>query len=98
MTDTELFPNSMRNRGRLMLKVSRVLNTLITQRVAAGALPVLYAALAPDAHGYYGPAGPFEIRGGVGPAKIPTSATAEPVARRLWELTAELTGITPDPA
>jgi NAD(P)-dependent dehydrogenase (short-subunit alcohol dehydrogenase family) len=97
MTDTELFPNSMRHRGRLMLGLSRVLNSLITQSVEAGTLPLLYAALAPEAQGYYGPAGPFEIRGGVGQANVPKSSTAEPVARRLWELTAELTGVTPDP-
>jgi protochlorophyllide reductase len=98
MTDTELFPNSMRHRGRLMLGTSRVLNSLITQRVEAGTLPVLYAAAAPDAQGYYGPAGRFEIRGGVGPAKIPKAAADQTMARRLWELTAELTGVTPDPA
>ncbi len=97
MTDTELFPNSMRDRGRLLLRASRVLNSLITQRVGAGTLPILYAATAPEAHGYYGPGGPLEIRGAVGPARIPRAATAEPVARRLWDLTAELTGIAPDP-
>lgn len=97
MTNTELFPNSMRHRGKFMLGASRVLNRLITQSVGAGTLPILYAAVASDANGYYGPGGPFETRGGIRTARIPKAATAEPVARRLWELTAELTGVTPDP-
>ncbi|WP_343672024.1 oxidoreductase [Paraburkholderia heleia] len=55
----------------------------------AGALPMLYAATAPDVvdGGYYGPLGLFEARGErVGPAKIAAQAKDEDDARRLWQV------------
>ncbi|TDD56852.1 SDR family NAD(P)-dependent oxidoreductase [Kribbella antibiotica] len=100
MTNTELFPNALKSRGALAVKASRVINALITQPLAPGTLPQLYAATSPDVQGggYYGPAGPLEIRGKVAPAKPTAKAADETTGRRLWELTAELTGITPDPS
>ncbi|MYW95052.1 SDR family NAD(P)-dependent oxidoreductase [Amycolatopsis rubida] len=70
---------------------------LLAQRVEHGALPQLYAATAPDVEGgdYIGPV--FAVRGR--PAKVRTLAPARnpEAGTALWELTAELTGVTPDP-
>ncbi len=70
-------------------------NALFAQSARAGALPTVYAALAPDvASGdYIGPDGFGEMRGS--PRKVGASAFArsETDARRLWELSEELTGV-----
>ena len=61
-----------------------------------GALPTLFAAVAPDAvsGGYYGPQSLAETRGGdVGPAKIFPQARDEAAAKRLWTITEDLTGV-----
>lgn len=63
----------------------------------SGALPVLYAATAPQAAGgggYYGPAGLFEIKGP--PAKAHAAAAAADTAAgaRLWRLASASTGAT----
>jgi NAD(P)-dependent dehydrogenase (short-subunit alcohol dehydrogenase family) len=60
-----------------------------------GALPTLYAAVAPEARGggYYGPQGFQEMRGGdVGEAKVAPQATDAAAAARLWAVCEELTG------
>ena len=61
-----------------------------------GALPILYAATAPEAEagGYYGPDGFLEMRGYPAPAQIPPRAQDTQTAQRLWETTEKLTGIT----
>ncbi len=75
-------------------------NKLISQGVATGALPQLYAATAVDVRGgeYFGPSSLGQTRGA--PGRVAASAAARNVhtARRLWERTAELTGVSPDPA
>jgi NAD(P)-dependent dehydrogenase (short-subunit alcohol dehydrogenase family) len=70
------------------------------QSAAHGALPVLYAATSPDVRGgdYYGPDGMFEMRGWPGRAQVPRAAHDAEVGARLWDLTAELTRVAPDPA
>ncbi|NIJ13511.1 NAD(P)-dependent dehydrogenase (short-subunit alcohol dehydrogenase family) [Saccharomonospora amisosensis] len=73
---------------------------LFGQSIRLGALPQLYAATAPGVSGgdYYGPRGLAGLWGRPGPAR-PTRAALDPsLGARLWELTARLTGITPDPA
>lgn len=73
-------------------------NRLLAQSDAAGALPSVYAATAPDVSGgdYYGPDGPFEMRGT--PTKVGRTKAAQDtdVARRLWVVSEELTGVTYD--
>ncbi len=68
-------------------------NALFAQNAAAGALPTLYAAFA-DIPGdsYAGPGGFQEMRGA--PRLVGRSARAqdEQVARRLWEVSEDLTG------
>ena len=62
------------------------------------ALPTLRAATDPAAEGgqYYGPAGRLEVSG---PPVVVTSSAAShdrETARRLWELSIELTGVDPE--
>ena len=67
------------------------------QEVDEGILPALYAATSPQAEGgaFYGPRGFYELAGGgVKDAKVPTHATSEADARRLWEVSEQLTGVT----
>jgi NAD(P)-dependent dehydrogenase (short-subunit alcohol dehydrogenase family) len=101
LTDTELVFNTARmHSAGPLAHVARWGNKLITQRAAAGALPQLYAATAPDVRGgeYFGPTSLGETRGA--PGRAATSAAARNVhtAQLLWERTAELTGVKPDPA
>ncbi|HWC37728.1 MAG TPA: oxidoreductase [Acidimicrobiales bacterium] len=79
---------------RWMDVISVVGNRVIAQDDAAGALPTLYAAVA-DIPGdsYAGPGGFMEQRGApklVGRSKAAQDAE---VARRLWEVSEELTGV-----
>lgn len=78
---------------RLMMRVS---NRLFAQSAEMGALPILYAATAPDLRGgsYVGPDGAGEIRGY--PALVYATTRAEDVedARRLWDISERLTGVT----
>jgi len=70
-------------------------NLAIAQSLEAGALPTLYAALEEiPGDSYAGPDGPGEMRGKpklVGRSK---AARDEGVARRLWEVSEELTGVS----
>ena len=70
-------------------------NIVIAQSLEAGARPTLYAALEEiPGDSYAGPDGPGEMRGKpklVGRSK---AARDEGVARRLWEVSEELTGVS----
>jgi NAD(P)-dependent dehydrogenase (short-subunit alcohol dehydrogenase family) len=62
-----------------------------------GALPTIYAAVAPGARagGYYGPQGFQEMRGGdAGVAEVAPQAKDEAAAARLWQRCEELTGVS----
>ncbi len=78
----------------------RLGEVLFAQNTRIGALPQLYAATADGVEGgaYFGPRGLGNLRGY--PAAIPAVAAArsERVGAALWDLTAKLTGVTPDPA
>ncbi len=65
------------------------------QSAARGALPLLYAALAPEAEGggYYGPDGFMEIKGEVGPSRVMPQAADAAAGVRLWELSEQATGL-----
>lgn len=84
--------------SRLREGLYGVLNKTVAQSDAMGALPSLYAATASDVQGgaCYGPRGPFQQRGK--PTKVRTSPhAAKPgPARRLWEVSEELTGVSYD--
>ncbi|HVV21760.1 MAG TPA: oxidoreductase [Pseudonocardiaceae bacterium] len=103
-TDTKLIANmaGARNPGPLANVIEFVGglgNKLIAQSAAAGALPALYATTMPDAHGgeYYGPDGLFELYGHPRLVRPPRLATDSDLAARLWERTAALSGVAPDP-
>ena len=72
-----------------------LLNNIFAQPSGMGALPVLYAATAPDVHGgeYFGPDGVAEMRGY--PVKVKSSRRSHDMntARRLWEDSEKMTGI-----
>ena len=78
-------------------RLSRQVTPFMWQEVDDGILPVLYASTSPQAQGgaFYGPRGFYELAGGgVTDAKIPANATSEADARRLWEVSEQLTGVT----
>lgn len=102
LSDTDLATNTARNL-RLPGALARVVgaaNSLITQSAARGALPQLYAATAPAVGGaqYYGPDGFGGFRGAPRRAKLSPAARDERTAARLWDTTAELTGVTAEPS
>ncbi len=70
-------------------------NRIIAQSAAMGALPAVYAATSPHAHGgdYIGPDGFLGQHGF--PKKTRSSAVAHDVesARKLWQISEELTGV-----
>ncbi len=78
--------------------VMRLTNRLLAQSAEIGALPILYAATADDLPGgsYIGPDGPGERRGY--PTFVaPSDQASEPAtARRLWDVSEQLTGIVYD--
>jgi NAD(P)-dependent dehydrogenase (short-subunit alcohol dehydrogenase family) len=65
------------------------------QEIPQGALPTLYAATSSLAVGaeYYGPGGFGELTGMPAPARIPRKAQDENTARRLWQVSEELTRV-----
>jgi NAD(P)-dependent dehydrogenase (short-subunit alcohol dehydrogenase family) len=73
-------------------------NRLLAQSDQMGALPILYAGTVPGLPGgsYVGPDGFFEQRGY--PRLVDSSRTSKDpsTARRLWEVSEELTGVTPE--
>lgn len=101
LTDTELVPNiaRMHSAGPLAHLV-RWGNKLVSQGVTTGALPQLYAATAADVRGgeYFGPTSLGQTRGAPGRVAASQAARDQHTARLLWERTAQLTGVTPDPA
>ena len=78
---------------RLVMKVT---NLVLAQDVTIGALPQLYAATNPEAEGgqYIGPDGIAEQRGYPEPVGSSGAARDEAAARRLWEVSEELTGVS----
>ncbi|MGE0683858.1 MAG: oxidoreductase [Candidatus Binatia bacterium] len=66
------------------------------QEPPAGALPTLYAATAEyvTEGDYYGPQGWFEMTGPPAKAYMSTHARSEESAKKLWELSEKLTGVT----
>jgi hypothetical protein len=74
--------------------ISRIGNRLVAQDENGGALPTLYAAVADiPGNSFAGPGGFMEQRGA--PKLVGRSAGARDggVARRLWEVSEQLTGV-----
>jgi len=93
---TDLQTKGAKMAGRPLTEtVMRLGNALLAQSDAAGALPSLYAAAAPGVRGgeFYGPGQLFESRGA--PKRVSSSKAShdEVAARRLWDISEELTGV-----
>jgi NAD(P)-dependent dehydrogenase (short-subunit alcohol dehydrogenase family) len=76
-------------------RIWSTLNRLFAQSDAQGALPALYAASMPDVAGgeFFGPDGPTGSRGYPTRARPTRRARNPELARRLWEVSEELTGV-----
>ncbi len=70
---------------------------LFLNTAAQGAWPALQAACDPEAlpGGYYGPTGMGEMKGPSGPAQRTPLAQDAALARRLWDVSVEMTGVDP---
>ncbi len=82
-------------RGGLKPALMNLAFRMFGQSVADGALPVLYAATAPEAApaGYYGPTGRGERTGPVGPSRVMPQAADVATAQALWAASVRLTGM-----
>ena len=93
---TDLYRTSSRWERMLLSPALRPLTFWLAQNAAAGALPVLRAALDSGADGgeYYGPAGWGEYTGR--PERVDSSPSSHDGAaqRRLWQVSEQLTGIS----
>lgn len=80
---------------RLLMRLS---NRLFAQSAEIGALPILYAATAPSLQGgsYIGPDGLREARGHPILVQATNRAHDEEDARRLWDISEQLTRVTYD--
>lgn len=89
---TNLQSAAVPNPDRLLMAVT---NRLIAQSAEMGALPILYAATYPGLEGgaYVGPDSFFEQRGHPKLVGASEEARDEEVARKLWDLSEELTGV-----
>jgi NAD(P)-dependent dehydrogenase (short-subunit alcohol dehydrogenase family) len=78
-----------------LLIIGAILKPFLSQDAAHGALPTLFAAVAPQAEpgNYYGPDGLFELKGY--PKAVPIASRAQDAknAERLWREAEGLTGI-----
>ncbi|WP_313696169.1 oxidoreductase [Halorarum halobium] len=82
--------------SRLKALVMRAANAVLGQSAAAGALPSLYAATAPDVEGgaYYGPGGLMNMRGAPERQESSDRSHDRAAARRLWAVSREQTGVS----
>lgn len=92
---TNLFATGGLDRSVFLVQGVALVNRFMAQTPAMGALPTLYAAAMPQAQGgdYYGPGGFMEMWGY--PKKVASNAASHEVAvaKRLWEVSVELTGV-----
>jgi hypothetical protein len=79
----------MRIAGPVFLK-------LFVQSAAAGARAILYAATEAAPGSYTGPQWFGETRGPIGAARLSPYAQDEKLARRLWQVSEEMTGLRYD--
>jgi NAD(P)-dependent dehydrogenase (short-subunit alcohol dehydrogenase family) len=94
---TDLIANGPGASG-LLWQLNKAFQGFISHSAAEGALPTLFAATSPEAKdaGYYGPDWFYELKGPPVAAKIMPQAKDPAVAARLWDVSAELTGVSFD--
>jgi len=75
--------------------IEKVMEFTMSQDAASGALPTLRAATDPDAvpGSYYAPVRMFHLKGDPIPVSLPKPAQDDVVARKLWEVSEQLTGV-----
>jgi NAD(P)-dependent dehydrogenase (short-subunit alcohol dehydrogenase family) len=75
--------------------VTRLLGPLVSQSPEGGAAPTLRAATEPEIQGgsYFGPRW-FELRGAAVPVSSNRYSRRQDIARRLWDVSQELTGVS----
>lgn len=80
---------------RILYYILMPLFSFMTHSPNAGAMPTLLAALGKDVKGgeYFGPQSKREMKGPAGKARIANRAKDTEVARKLWEVSEQLTGI-----
>ena len=91
---TDIIGNGIGSGGSsVRATVAEAAFNLVAQPARDAALPVLFAAMAPEAQGgaYYGPSKWGETRGAPGGSKIFPQARDPVAASRLWALSEELT-------
>ncbi|WP_158792935.1 oxidoreductase [Granulicella sp. L60] len=81
--------------GREMNAAERWMASFMSQDAAHGALPTLRAATDVNAAmgSYYAPNGSFQLKGEPVLVPLPKPARDEAAARKLWEISEELTGV-----
>jgi len=84
--------------SRFKETLMRGANALFAQSATRGAWPTLYAATHEDVDGgdFVGPTGLLGMRGSPGLTEPDQHARDEETARRLWEVSEDLTGVTMD--
>lgn len=82
-------------RQSVLHRLHQSVGRMLSQSAASGALPILFAVTSVKARpgDYYGPKGVGELAGPSGRAGISSRAQDPETARRLWERSAELTGV-----
>ena len=77
-------------------QIGTLLEPLVAQSAAGGALPTLFGATSPDAKGgaYYGPSGMFELKGPPKEAFVASKAKDVEVAKALWNASEKLTKVS----
>lgn len=95
-------PEVGRSQDTLGVRVIRVLSDhgILLGTVESAGLPALYAAASPQAQdgGFYGPSGPGHLGGAPGPQQPYAPLRSEEEARRVWDVSQQLTGVTFPPA
>lgn len=77
----------------LMRSVGPIFVKLFTQSASAGARATLFAAVEAEPGSYTGPQRFGETRGPIGSARFSALALDEKLARRLWQVSEEMTGL-----
>ncbi len=87
---------SLMDGAAFKVRVSQFANSVFAQSAAMGALPTLYAATASGVKGgeYFGPAGFMELRGYPKAVKSNQSSYDLELAKKLWAVSEELTGVS----
>jgi hypothetical protein len=95
-SNTNLQSVSPQMRGNVVEeRVTALMNSVIAQSASRGALPTLCAATFPNLYGasYIGPDGLLEMRGYPKATRARAIAYDQSLARNLWSVSEELTGV-----